>query len=68
VADTAIDTLADRRVPPFAGTAVVTILQCLASTLGNDDLFGEVYMLAIGRNHLDWGSVDQPPVVPRWPY
>jgi len=70
VADTAIDTLANRRVPPFAATAVVpiavvvTILHCAASTLGDDHWFDEVYMLAIGRNHLDWGSADQPPLAP----
>jgi hypothetical protein len=26
--------------------------------------FDEALMLAIGRHHLDWGSVDQPPVAP----
>lgn len=26
--------------------------------------FDEALMLAIGRDHLDWGSVDQPPVTP----
>lgn len=26
--------------------------------------FDEALMLAIGRHHLDWGSVDQPPVTP----
>ncbi len=26
--------------------------------------FDEVYMLAIGRFHLDWGSADQPPMAP----
>ncbi|MBP1822686.1 hypothetical protein J3E61_006308 [Mycobacterium sp. OAE908] len=70
MADTAIDTLTDRRVPPFAATAVipiaavVTLLHCVASTLGKDHWFDEVYMLAIGRNHLDWGSADQPPLAP----
>jgi dolichyl-phosphate-mannose-protein mannosyltransferase len=70
VADTAIDTLTDRRVPPFATSivapiaAVVTILHCVASTLGHDHWFDEVYMLAIGRNHLDWGAADQPPLAP----
>jgi 4-amino-4-deoxy-L-arabinose transferase-like glycosyltransferase len=32
--------------------------------LGGDRWFDEVYMAAIGRNHLDWGSADQPPLVP----
>jgi hypothetical protein len=60
----------DRRVPPFATTAVVpiavvvTILHCVVSTLGDDHWFDEVYMQAIGRNHLDWGSADQPPLAP----
>jgi hypothetical protein len=26
--------------------------------------FDEMYMLAIGRYHLDWGSADQPPLTP----
>jgi hypothetical protein len=43
---------------------VVTILHCIASTLGDDHWFDEVYMLAIGRHHLDWGSADQPPLAP----
>ncbi|WP_231992747.1 hypothetical protein [Mycobacterium sp. 1164985.4] len=30
--------------------------------MGKDYWFDEVYMLAIGRNHLDWGSADQPPI------
>ncbi|HYZ68022.1 MAG TPA: glycosyltransferase family 39 protein, partial [Mycobacterium sp.] len=70
MADTAIDALAERSVPPFATSivipiaAVVTILHCVASTLGNDNWFDEVYMLAIGRNHLDWGFADQPPLAP----
>jgi hypothetical protein len=32
--------------------------------LGSGYWFDEMYMLAIGRNHLDWGSADQPPVAP----
>lgn len=70
MADTAFDTRTDRRVAPFATTAVVaiaavvTILHCAASTLGDDHWFDEVYMLAIGRHHLDWGSADQPPLAP----
>ena len=66
----AVDTATDRRIPPFATAAIVsiaaldTILHCVASTLGNGYWFDEVYMLAIGRYHLEWGSADQPPVVP----
>lgn len=65
MASTAIDTLTDRRVPRFATSVVVPIavfvavLHCTASTLGDDHWFDEVYMLEIGRNHLDWGSADQ---------
>ena len=43
---------------------VVRVLHCAASTLGHGYWFDEVYMLAIGRYHLDWGSADQPPLVP----
>jgi 4-amino-4-deoxy-L-arabinose transferase-like glycosyltransferase len=32
--------------------------------LGRGYWFDEVYMLAIGRFHLDWGSADQPPLTP----
>ncbi len=32
--------------------------------LGRGYWFDEVYMLAIGRYHLDWGSADQPPLAP----
>lgn len=32
--------------------------------MGRDYWFDEVYMLAIGRSHLDWGSADQPPLAP----
>ena len=39
-------------------------VHCVASTFGDDQWFDEVYMLAIGRNHLDWGSADQPPLAP----
>jgi len=41
----------------------VAVLHCAASTLGGDRCY-EVYMLAIGRSHLDWGSADQPPWSP----
>jgi hypothetical protein len=70
VAATAVDTLTEQRVPRFATSLVVPIavlvavLHCAASALGGDRWFDEVYMLAIGRNHLDWGSADQPPLTP----
>jgi hypothetical protein len=56
-------------VPPFARRAVlsvatvVAVAHVAASVVGGY-WFDEVYMLAIGRNHLVWGSADQPPVVP----
>lgn len=59
-----------RTVPPFAtrgvlGVAVVVaLLHCTATVFGTSYWFDEVYMLAIGRYHLDWGSADQPPVAP----
>jgi hypothetical protein len=57
-------------VAPFATGIVipisvaVAVLHCLAGSLSSGYWFDEVYMLAIGRNHLDWGSADQPPVAP----
>nr|WP_228768801.1 glycosyltransferase family 39 protein [Mycolicibacterium malmesburyense] len=44
--------------------AVTALIHCTAGILGKDYWFDEVYMLAIGRNHLDWGSADQPPLAP----
>lgn len=51
-----------RLVLPIA--AVVGIAQTVAAIVGGDYWFDEVYMLAIGRSHLDWGSADQPPLAP----
>lgn len=56
-------------VAPFARWAVLPIaavvaMAHLAASFGGGYWFDEVYMLAIGRNHLDWGSADQPPVTP----
>ncbi len=56
-----------RSVPKFAAAAVLAIAavtglaHCVATLLGRGYWFDEVYMLAIGRYHLDWGSADQPP-------
>ncbi|MGZ8747872.1 MAG: hypothetical protein ACXWZ2_12860 [Mycobacterium sp.] len=44
-------------VLPIAG--VVAVLHCTAGDFDGGYWFDEVYMLAIGRNHLDWGSADQ---------
>ena len=63
------DTAPDRRIAPFAAgvvlpiAGVVAVLHCAASVFGGY-WFDEVYMLAIGRYHLDWGSADQPPMAP----
>jgi 4-amino-4-deoxy-L-arabinose transferase-like glycosyltransferase len=43
---------------------VVAVLHCAAGALGSGYWFDEVYMLAIGRYHLEWGSADQPPAAP----
>ena len=60
----------DRHIAPFAAGIVlsiaglVAVLHCTASGFGGGYWFDEVYMLAIGRHHLDWGSADQPPLAP----
>ena len=70
VTTTETETAPDRQIAPFATTVVlpiagiVAVLHCAASAFGGGYWFDEVYMLAIGRNHLDWGSADQPPVTP----
>ncbi len=70
VTSATIESATNRLVPPFATAvvvptaALVTVLHCAASTLGHGYWFDEVYMLAIGRYHLDWGSADQPPLAP----
>jgi Dolichyl-phosphate-mannose-protein mannosyltransferase len=50
-------------VPVLSIAAVVAVTQ-LAASVGDEYWFDEVYMLAIGRHHLDWGSADQPPLTP----
>lgn len=54
--------------PALRGVAVIAgvvgLAQLAAAIAGRDYWFDEVYMLAIGRSHLDWGSADQPPLVP----
>jgi hypothetical protein len=51
-------------VPVLGVAASVAICHCLATIFGPAYWFDEVYMLAIGRYHLDWGSADQPPMAP----
>ena len=64
-----LDTAAGRHIAPFAAgvvlpiAGVVALLHCAASAFGGY-WFDEVYMLAIGRYHLEWGSADQPPMAP----
>ena len=59
-----------RNVPAFARVPVLVIaaLTALAhlgfAIAGRGYWLDEVLMLAVGRHHLDWGSADQPPVVP----
>src|SRR5262245_64314462 len=70
VTDAETDTPTDQRVSPFAAGIVLPIapltavIHCVVSAFGSGYWFDEVYMLAIGRNHLDWGSADQPPLAP----
>ena len=53
---------AARVVLPIAG--LVGLVHCAAAAFGEGYWFDEVYMLAIGHYHLDWGSADQPPLAP----
>jgi hypothetical protein len=56
-------TLPFARGPVLSIAAVVAVTQ-FAASIGGGYWFDEVYMLAIGRHHLDWGSADQPPLTP----
>src|SRR5690349_17088933 len=64
------DATADLRISPFAAAVVLPIAaltavtHCVVGAFGGGYWFDEVYMLAIGRHHLDWGSADQPPLAP----
>lgn len=59
-----------KTITPFAAgpvwviAGVVAATQFIASYCAPAYWFDEVYMLAIGRHHLDWGSADQPPLTP----
>jgi 4-amino-4-deoxy-L-arabinose transferase-like glycosyltransferase len=74
---TTVETAVTQPVPrtvPIARGPVLTIAAVvgaaqLAASVGGGYWFGtywfdEVYMLAIGSHHLDWGSADQPPLTP----
>jgi 4-amino-4-deoxy-L-arabinose transferase-like glycosyltransferase len=43
---------------------LVAAAHLIAAIVGSGYWFDEVYMVAIGRHHLDWGSADQPPLTP----
>jgi Dolichyl-phosphate-mannose-protein mannosyltransferase len=70
VTQTQTDNTAGQRISPFAAgvvlpiAAVTAVLHCVAGAFGAGYWFDEVYMLALGRYHLDWGSADQPPLAP----
>jgi 4-amino-4-deoxy-L-arabinose transferase-like glycosyltransferase len=51
-------------MPVLGAAASVAVIHCMATVVGPAYWFDEVYMLAIGRYHLDWGSADQPPLAP----
>lgn len=52
------------RGPVIAVAVVVGAAQLVAGVVGRGYWFDEMYMLVIGRYHLDWGSADQPPLTP----
>ncbi|MEC3919162.1 ArnT family glycosyltransferase [Nocardia sp. CDC160] len=60
---------ASTTVPAFAWPAVlglagvVVVVQSMAGLRGGY-WFDEAYMVAVGRDHLAWGSADQPPMAP----
>ncbi|MFP5072305.1 glycosyltransferase family 39 protein [Pseudonocardia nantongensis] len=52
------------RLPVLAIAGVVAIAHLVAAGLGRGYWFDELLMLVLGRDHLDWGSADQPPLAP----
>ena len=64
------ESVRQRDPAPFAASlvlpvaTVVAVAHLIAAAAGRQYWFDEVYMLALGRNHLEWGSADQPPVTP----
>lgn len=67
-AQAAAEASAPGSLPPFAAKAVLPIVAVVAIVhvvfSRSGYMFDEAYMLGIGRNHLDWGSADQPPMAP----
>ncbi|MDA3649859.1 glycosyltransferase family 39 protein [Saccharopolyspora indica] len=49
--------------PVFTIAGLVAVVHVVMSALG-DFWIDEVYMLAAGKYHPDWGYVDQPPIAP----
>ncbi|TCK25299.1 glycosyltransferase family 39 protein [Pseudonocardia endophytica] len=52
------------RAPVFVIAALTALAHLGFAIAGRGYWLDEVLMLAVGRHHLDWGSADQPPVVP----
>ncbi|RZT84817.1 dolichyl-phosphate-mannose-protein mannosyltransferase [Pseudonocardia sediminis] len=52
------------RLPVLSIAAAVAVVHLVASVLGDGYMFDELQVLAIGRDHLDWGAADVPPVSP----
>lgn len=42
----------------------VAVVHLVAGSLGRGYWIDEALMLALGRNHLDWGAAEQPPLTP----
>jgi len=67
------ETSPGQRISPFASgvvlpiAAITAVLHCIASAFGDGYWFDEVYMLAIGRYHLDWDRPIRRPWRLRWP-
>lgn len=62
VADSAVPRFA--RLPVLSIAGVVAVAHLVAAGLGRGYWFDELLMLVLGRDHLDWGSADQPPLAP----
>ncbi|MFP5023410.1 ArnT family glycosyltransferase [Pseudonocardia phyllosphaerae] len=51
-------------VPVGVTAGVVGLVHLVAAVIYPGRYFDEALMLSLGRNHLDWGSADQPPLTP----
>lgn len=52
------------RLPVLSIAGLVAVAQVVTAGFGGGYWFDELLMLVIGRDHLDWGSADQPPGAP----